>query len=623
VNALRMQIDEAGKELASAREEFERQKAREDVLKNQKEALRAHTERVGELIKSAEFFYNTNQFDKATELCDEVIREDPNNEAAFALRAKSRAASHKRAATDNERNSRDMEDNMTLDVRDLAVMPSEDVVYPDDWEQIKRRVRRTRELSSGSEVERQIRDKLENTKISVEYIEQPFRDVLRELQERSRVNIVSDSTVGEDLTVTLTVTDMTIGKVLDWIMQLTDLHYEVKDEAIYVSQQPKRKVILQIYPVYDLTRPMKDYYPPTDGDEEDEFDEEDEDVEDLPFTDIRDRIRNVIPGGWDDDPNVSIDVWEDNLIVMQTPEVHAQIVNYINRLREFSRQQVLVEGRFLDITDDLLEEIGVTWSDGNSGTQYQNANFTNSASGVRNVRRSDGNSIDSGLSIVPQAGAGSVNGLNLSLGYLSTDILDQFEVNAVLNALKEKRRGSVLHNPRLLIANGKNAYLEVETVTNYVSTYTQQGDIFQPEIADYEQGITWSIRPVISYDRKYITIRVRPRLQSFDAANSRTIQMTRVATVGNADEGSIAGLMTFDFFLPVLKLTQLETYATIPDNGTILMGGLIQDGRTESISGVPLLSNIPFIGRLTKSEKRDYSKQNLVIMLHGKIVELD
>ncbi|MCX7934907.1 MAG: hypothetical protein N3A66_06570, partial [Planctomycetota bacterium] len=89
------------------------------------------------------------------------------------------------------------------------------------------------------------------------------------------------------------------------------------------------------------------------------------------------------------------------------------------------------------------------------------------------------------------------------------------------------------------------AYVQIFTRTNYVRTYTQQGDIFQPEIQEYEQGISWSVRPVISFDRKYITIRVRPRLMAFDPARSRNETMTRTTVVGGTTGARVVGVVDF------------------------------------------------------------------------------
>jgi len=223
--------------------------------------------------------------------------------------------------------------------------------------------------------------------------------------------------------------------------------------------------------------------------------------------------------------------------------------------------------------------------------------------------------------------ASSVNsankGLNLSMGYLSQNALNTFQIYSLLHALNEKRQGSVLHNPRLLVANGNNAYLQIFTITNYVRTYTQQGDIFQPEVRQYEQGVEWNVRPVISFDRKYITIRLRPRLVAYDAVNSWQWSMRRTTVIGGTTGGRILSAIDLPMTLPSIVTTQLESSVTIPDGGTVLVGGLIQDNREEGVSGVPFLSSIPVIGRALRNEKRSHEKRNLIIMVQGKIVELD
>jgi type II secretory pathway component GspD/PulD (secretin) len=55
----------------------------------------------------------------------------------------------------------------------------------------------------------------------------------------------------------------------------------------------------------------------------------------------------------------------------------------------------------------------------------------------------------------------------------------------------------------------------------------------------------------------------------------------------------------------------------------VLIGGLIRDDRIENASGVPLLSDAPFIGRLFRSETRERVKSNMILMVRTKIVELE
>jgi len=636
--ALRAQATEAKNRLIQQRESLDREKARQAAEQRKMETESLHRQRMEKLLQSAEFYFFRKEYDKARDLCEQILRLDPTNADALILRSRARAEAHKKADYDNATQLHDAEVIWQQEGSKLAIHPSDEVQYPEDWEQIKRRMVRQRQAASGSELERQIRDRLDSVRLTQEFNESPIVDVVKELSERGRVNIVlaGPEEVDPNTPVTLAVTEMALGKILDWIMELTGYHYEIRNEAIYISKTQARNLMMQLYPVYDLTRGGRNFYAPAAAGGE----EEDEDEESTgAITNISDRIRQfVAPESWNDIPGASIELWEDNLMVMQTPEVHAQIVEFLNRLREAAKQQVLVEGRFVNVSDSFLEEIGVSWT---NPRPNPNPNLTTNDQGLYNWKASDGylsgaqngrwhsESIQVLPGVAAASGLTTNQGLNMVYGYSSmmsptaTDPLHQFQVYAMLHALNEKRQGSVLHNPRLLVANGYNAYVQIFTLTNYVRTYTQQGDIFQPEVAQYEQGISWSVRPVISFDRKYITIRVRPRMMAFDPARSRNETMTRTTVIGGTTGARVVGVVTFPFFLPVIETTQLQTTLTVPDGGTVLLGGLIQENRLENISGIPLLSSVPFIGRALRNETRNNTKQNLVIMVSGKIIELD
>jgi len=633
VQALKAQVKEAQDKLVAQREEKDREDAKKMALERKLTAESIHRERIQRLLQSANFHFGRREFDKARDMADQILRMDPRNPEALDLRTRARFEAHRKADTDNAASMHDAEVNWTLDVKNNAITPSEELVYPEDWEQIKRRVSRQREIEGGTIMEKQIRDRLEGVRVTVDYNETPISDVLRELAEKGGVNIVRNTDVDPETPVTLTVTNMSLAKVLDWIMSLTEFHYEIRNEAINVSREVRRRLILQPYPVFDLTRPITNYYPTGRGDQDD-GDDDDDDDDDGGVTDIRERItRFVAPDSWGEGEGVTLEIWEDNLLVMQTPEVHQKLVAYLNRLREASKQQVLVEGRFINITGGLLEEIGLHWDAATDRRNQPSVPLSRQGSGLFFRKQDDGREVRTSLDLRPGAaspsGETAREGLRMILGYLSMQspqdaagVLRHFETNAVLHALQEKQQGSVLHNPRLLVANGRNAYLEIFTTTNYVANWTQQGAVFQPEVQQYEQGVEWSVRPVISFDRKYITIRVRPRLIAFDPENSQS-RIDQRLVARDLGAGIVPEIMDLEYLLPVLETTQLESFVTIPDGGTVLMGGLIADNKNTNISGIPLVSSIPFVGRAFRNEQRNHSQRNLVIMVQGKIIELD
>ncbi|MCX7933673.1 MAG: hypothetical protein N3A66_00260, partial [Planctomycetota bacterium] len=236
--ALRSQVTEAKNRLLQQRESLDREKARQAAEERKQETESLHRQRMEKLLQSAEFYFFRKEYDKARDLCEQILRLDPTNADALILRSRARAEAHKKADYDNATQLHDAEVIWQQEGSKLAIHPSEEVQYPEDWEQIKRRMVRQRQAASGSELERQIRDRLDSIRLTQEFNESPIVDVVKELSERGRVNIVlaGPEEVDPNTPVTLSVPEMTLGKILDWIMELTGFHYEIRNEAIYISR---------------------------------------------------------------------------------------------------------------------------------------------------------------------------------------------------------------------------------------------------------------------------------------------------------------------------------------------------------------------------------------------------
>ncbi len=72
--------------------------------------------------------------------------------------------------------------------------------------------------------------------------------------------------------------------------------------------------------------------------------------------------------------------------------------------------------------------------------------------------------------------------------------------------------------------------------------------------------------------------------------------------------------------LPVLAVTTVNTTVSVPDGGTVLMGGIkrMSEGRTER--GVPMLSNLPYVNRLFKNVAIGRETQSLMMMVTPRII---
>ena len=112
-----------------------------------------------------------------------------------------------------------------------------------------------------------------------------------------------------------------------------------------------------------------------------------------------------------------------------------------------------------------------------------------------------------------------------------------------------------------------------------------------PTIEILNVGDVIDVRPLVSADRKYVTLEVRPSsvvLQDVFVDNFSTVTVV----------GPAFGAFSFPIELPNVEVRTLRTSVMLPDKGSIMLGGYVRGLRQRTQSGVPFLSHIPFLGRL-------------------------
>jgi len=118
------------------------------------------------------------------------------------------------------------------------------------------------------------------------------------------------------------------------------------------------------------------------------------------------------------------------------------------------------------------------------------------------------------------------------------------------------------------------------------------------------------IEATVSADRRYVTLTVRAGLASL-------IELATVPVnqAGNFSTGVSANIQT-----PVVQLTTIRSTVTVPDNGTLLLGGLKLTGEAEREGGVPVLSKIPILKRLYTARSTVKDELVLLILIKPKII---
>ena len=192
--------------------------------------------------------------------------------------------------------------------------------------------------------------------------------------------------------------------------------------------------------------------------------------------------------------------------------------------------------------------------------------------------------------------------------------LDDTQIEAILRAVQKSERATTVIAPRITAYNSQRANVQVLNQVSYISDYdveiAQLSQIGDPIIQQLRDGIILDIRPVISADRRFITMELRPTV----ALLQRPIA-TFQTTLGNGPPVSIQ--------LPEIRIQRVRTTVTVPDGGTLLLGGLNFYEEQKMDTSVPFLSDIPILSFFVSRRGTFVEKRNLFILLKATIIRLE
>jgi type II secretory pathway component GspD/PulD (secretin) len=195
---------------------------------------------------------------------------------------------------------------------------------------------------------------------------------------------------------------------------------------------------------------------------------------------------------------------------------------------------------------------------------------------------------------------------------IAGSFLDNLQVDFLIRATQANRRSNVVQAPRLMLFNGSRAWVAVVRNRQYVSSVTPsvaQGAVgVQPVTAFVQSGASLDIEATITADRKYVSMIVRTGLSQEPTFQSFEVQRA---------SGDSPGIF---ILLPDQQTRTINTTVSVPDGGTVLIGGLKQVGEMEIEAGVPILSKIPILKRAFSNASRVKDVQTLLILLKAKIL---
>jgi len=257
----------------------------------------------------------------------------------------------------------------------------------------------------------------------------------------------------------------------------------------------------------------------------------------------------------------------------------AEKIDYITRIiSDFDERDkvVLIEAKIIQITLDKNVGYGINWN--------------NVFGGIDTLVQSD---LDMNLTGTTPTTTFTYNNSNAS---------DQ----AILSLLETVGKTDVLSNPRITVSNNHEAKILVGTREAYVTSTVTQSDGTTTTADNVEfvnVGVNLAVTPVISEDG-YINMKIRQEVSSAPTS----LELT------NADGSTRTSV-------PIVTTSEAQTQLLIKDGVTIILAGLMQDTRKDNTEKIPILGDIPFLGRLFRSSGKGDEKTELMIFLTPHIVK--
>jgi Flp pilus assembly secretin CpaC/tetratricopeptide (TPR) repeat protein len=639
-------------EARRADEAASREAARQEREAEEAQADEYRTNKLRTLYAQASVEFQRENYSLAESLAAQILLHDPGNETAIEMRDVAQAARHQKVNEDTRKRYREKW-LLTFEELNTLPVPQTDTLVYDDLERWKEVLQRgSYEFSHGdptSQADKEailshLREVRVPARFGVDGEGAALEDVAGFLQSVSGVNFLISAAVRDELdeeetSVLLDLPERSVFKILQMITEVREsLRWKVEDSVVkfVTAEEMVGGQVLRMYEVRDLIRPITDFpgreinVEPSGGIEE--FDEEFEEREALVITEdrldglIRD---NISPMSWDDDPSNSMRISQGTLVVNQTPEVQAQIQQLLANLREATGIMVDIQARFLKVEDNFLEDIGVDFrglGSPGAGTNDFFNDFGNASaqSTLGNELGGDttlGAYFDDGEDGDMRARIENLYGSQLGdsdtltstggLGFQWT-YLNDLQLEMILRAVSKSERIELVTAPRLTVFNTARSNLTVMNQVAYVKDFdveiAQASSIADPIIDVVQDGVILDVRPVVSADRRFLTLELRPTVAELKRP-IRTFN-TSLGVSGN----SVA------IHLPELEISRVRTSVPMPDGGTVLLGGFKVHESQDLRSGVPILNKIPLISFLFERKGTFVSNRRLLILLKANIV---
>ncbi len=413
--------------------------------------------------------------------------------------------------------------------------------------------------------------------ISLNFQDIPVRSVLQMLAEHNQFNlVVADSVTGN---LTLKLDEIPWQKALDTILDIKDLDKRRVGNIILVA--PKAQLDQQARLLLEKRRNERELASLTSQ------------VIKVNYASAEE-LKKMLEGNSLDNlgllterGTVAVDPRTNSLIIKELSENIEIIKSLVSEL-DIPVKQVEIEARIVTVDEGTLAEIGVRW-----GLQSTRSSFSTSGTLEGFVSNaSTAGDTSSSIDDMLNVNLGSVNPAAGSIAFQVANLGKGLLLDLELSALQAESRAEIISSPRLLTTNKRAAYIEQGTEIPYLEASSSGA----AAIAFKKAVLSLTVTPQITHDEKLVL--------------DLEVTQDKPGTTIKSGTGEAVAINT----------QRIDTQVLVNDGETIVLGGIYQHELFESVDKVPLLGDLPGVGKLFRRDYESVGKRELLIFVTPRIM---
>jgi type II secretory pathway component GspD/PulD (secretin) len=306
--------------------------------------------------------------------------------------------------------------------------------------------------------------------------------------------------------------------------------------------------------------------------------------------------------------------YERNLIVATGTPAQFEVLERI--IEEFDRpiQQVLIEARFITISEASFLDLGFRWASSVAGSLPQDQ------TGIGN------------------GALGSEQGLltrvTLSNVFKENSMLTNADLSAALTALEQSGESQLLSAPRLTLLNNRPGSINDGEVNYYYEQFTIEETLTERSISQrlvplgqpskITAGVSLEVVASIGGDGQSILLALHAVVNqnvSYVSLKGQTIdEVTESEKDQKNKDNATASL---EIFLPKWRTQELATRVVVGSGQSVMMGGVLEREQRTIVESVPILGNLPGIGALFRKRSTIDKPRYLLIFVTATLIDPD